>query len=474
MNNLVLENYKHIHFVGIGGVSMHSLAMYCKDLGMLVTGSDLCKNKYIDNCKDYGITTYLKHKRKNVHGADLVVHSAAINESNIEIIEARARGIKVVDRAELLASICKRFKCVIGISGSHGKSTTSAMIYHILRESGKRVSCHIGADINNSRLNPTDDYLVLECCEYNKSFLKFNCDIGVVLNIDNDHLDCYQNMYNLRNAFRTFIKHCTTRLVLDNASTKCVKSKARRIKSPKVITDNKFIYNDRKYVLNNVYGVHNITNATMAISVCMEVGLSYTKIYKALKTFKAVGRRCQLIGKYNTMDVILDYAHHPTEIQALYTSLQAKYKNICLIFQPHTYSRTKILLYDFVKLFVDKSNIIIYKEYPARERENQGYSANRLSKCIDNAVYCGSYHSLKKQLLDKEIMEGGCIVFVGAGDIDNIALKLVQEYGIANWCNAIFISIKLYIKVEYKLKYLTYNNLWYILIILEVGAKWVI
>ena len=411
---------------------MHLLAIYCKDLGIEVTGSDLCKNKYIVKCNDKGITTYLKHKRKNVHGADLVVHSGSINESNIEIVEARSRGIEVVDRAELLSNICKKFKYVIGVSGSHGKSTTCAMIYHILRESGKAVSCHIGADVDNARLNPTDEYLVLECCEYNKSFLKFNCDIGVVLNIDNDHLDCYQNMYNLRNAFRTFIKHCKTRLVLDNASTKCIASKVKRIKLTNVIADNKFICNDKKYALDNVYGQHNIANATMAINVCMEVGLSYTKIYKALKTFKAVGRRCELLGKYNTMDVILDYAHHPTEIQSLYTALQSKYKNICLIFQPHTYSRTKILLYDFIKLFVDKSNMVIYKEYPAREDANQGYSAKQLSKYLDNSIYCNSFHSLKKQLLDKEIMEDGCVAFVGAGDIDNIASKFVSYYGIAS------------------------------------------
>ncbi|MBO5910083.1 MAG: hypothetical protein J6Q15_01095, partial [Clostridia bacterium] len=296
--SIILEKYKHVHFVGIGGISMHTLAIYCKEYGLQVSGSDIKKSKYTQLCKTKGIKVSIGHRRKNIDCADLVVCTGALSNSNIEVMEANMRKIKVVDRAELLACICKNFKCVIGVAGTHGKSTTCAMIYHILRESAKSVSCHIGAEVEGARLNPFDEYLVLECCEYNRSFLRMEYNVAVVLNIDNDHLDCYQNMYNLRNAFKTFLKRAKTRFIFDNLTTACIKNRANHIKPAKTITSNKFIYNNKKYILDNVYGEHNIDNATVAIAVCCSLGLSYSKIYKSLKTFKAVGRRCQLLGRF--------------------------------------------------------------------------------------------------------------------------------------------------------------------------------
>ncbi|MBQ3502134.1 MAG: hypothetical protein IJA72_00510, partial [Clostridia bacterium] len=345
---------------------MHLLAIYCKDLGLEVSGSDIKKSKYTDNCKNVGIKIYIGHKRKNIECADLVVYSGAVDEANVEIREAIKRKIKVVDRAEFLASICKRYKYVIGVAGTHGKTTTCAMIYHILRQCGKNVSCHIGADIDDAKMNSNDEYLVLECCEYNRSFLRLYYNVAVVLNIDNDHLDCYQNMYNLRNAFKTFLKRAKTRFVFDNSTTKCVKNKCQRIRHANMLSANKFVCNNKRYVLDNVYGEHNINNATVAIAVANWSGISYTKIYRALKTFKPAGRRCQILANIDGMDIITDYAHHPTEIENVYNSLRLKYDKVYVIFQPHTYSRTKLLLHEFVGLFSGINNIIIYKEYSAR------------------------------------------------------------------------------------------------------------
>lgn len=428
MNNILLNNFRHIHFVGIGGISMYALAIYCKDSGIKVSGSDIRANKYIQICNNSGIKTYIGHKRKNIDGADLIVCTGAINEANVEIIEARKRGIKVIDRAELLASICKSFNCVIGVGGSHGKTTTTAMIYHILRESGEKVSCHIGADIDNAKLNLKDEYLILESCEYKRSFLNFDCDISVVLNIDNDHLDYYGNMYNLRNAFKTFVKRSKTRFVFDNASTNCIKSKVNHIKPAKIESENKFIYNDKKYILNNVYGEHNINNATVAIAVCNYLGLPYAKIYKALKNFKPAGRRCQILGKIKECDLITDYAHHPSEINSIYNSLKLKYDNVYLIFQPHTYSRTKLLIHDFVKLFVNIENLILFKEYSAREDRSMGYSAKQLSEYLDKVEYVKNYKDLKKCIGKIDFGIKGCLAFVGAGDINEVGEKVVKEF----------------------------------------------
>lgn len=427
MNNIILDNLRHVHFVGVGGISMHLLAMYCKDLGIDVSGSDIRKSKYTEKCKKVGIKIHIGHRRKNIDCADLIVCTGAVDNTNVEIKEAIKRKIKVVDRAEFLASICKRYKHVIGVAGTHGKTTTCAMIYHILKQCGKNVSCHIGADVDGAQMKSTDEYLVLECCEYNRSFLRLYYNVAVVLNIDNDHLDCYQNMYNLRNAFKTFLKRAKTRFVFDNPTTKCIKNKCERIKVGNVLDSNKFIYNNRRYVLDNVYGKHNLNNAMVAVAVAYWAGLKYTKIYKALKTFKPAGRRCEMLANVNGVDIITDYAHHPTEIENVYNSLRLKYNNIYLIFQPHTYSRTKLLLHEFVGLFSGIDNIIIYKEYSARESKGRGYSARQLCEYLDNAVYVKNLKQVKECLAKIKFEVNACIAFIGAGNINLVADKWVKQ-----------------------------------------------
>ena len=430
MKELNLDNFRHIHFIGIGGISMYLLAIYCKKCGIKVSGSDISKSKYTTICKQQGIKIHIGHKRKNVQCADLVVYNNAIDNSNVELFEARMRKITTISRAELLRVVCKKFKCVIGVSGTHGKTTTSAMIYHLLKECGKSVSCHIGGDVKDTRLNPNDEYLVVECCEYNRSFLSIPCDISVVLNIDNDHLDCYCNMYNLQNAFKMFAKQAKIRFVFDENSTKCIKVRARRVKPSEIIDNNAFVYENQKYVMNNVFGVHNINNATMAVAVGLELGISSIKLAKALKSFESVGRRCQVLGKVKGVDVIIDYAHHPTEIKSLYDSLKSKYKQVFMVFQPHTYSRTKILINEFVKLFVNFENLAIFKEYSAREDASKGFSAYQLSQYLDNSVYIKNYKQLKKWFNYCEVCENSCVVFVGAGDINLLAEEFVINEGV--------------------------------------------
>lgn len=410
---------------------MHALAIYCKGYGLQVSGSDIKRNKYTRLCEQKGIDVHIKHKAKNIDGADLVVYSSAVNFLNPEIAEAESRGVKVVNRAELLACICKNFKCVIGVSGTHGKSTTAAMIYHILLESGKRVSCHIGADIEDARLNPYDEFLVIECCEYNKSFLKLDCDIGVVLNIDNDHLDCYENMYNLKNAFRTFLKHCKIRIVAKNSTTDGLKvSKSILIKPAEVINPTTFLIENRKYKLGNVFGEYNIQNATIAVAVCQHLGVSYARMFNSLKSFQSVGRRCEMVGRFKGCDVIADYAHHPTEIRSVYEALGKKYEVIRVVFQPHTYSRTKILLHEFETELLKIDNLIIYKEYSARENKTNGMSAKALSQNLDHSIYIKNFSGLKKRLFDLEVAaDKACIVFVGAGDIYDLCTKFVAKFG---------------------------------------------
>ncbi len=409
---------------------MYLLAIYCKDLGLEVSGSDIRKSEQTKRCENKGIKVYIGHKRKNINSADLVVYTGAVNISNVEIKEATKRRMKIIDRAELLAIICKRYKYVIGVAGTHGKTTTCAMIYHILKQSGKSVSCHIGADIDDAQMKPNDEYLILECCEYNRSFLRLYYNVAVVLNIDNDHLDCYQNMYNLRNAFKTFLKRAKTRFVFNNPTTRCIKNKCEHIKAGNILDNNKFMYNNKRYVLDNVYGEHNLNNATVAVAIAYWVGLKYTNIYKALKTFKPVGRRCQLLGKIGECDIITDYAHHPTEIENVYNSLKLKYSKVYMIFQPHTYSRTRLLLDEFVRLFSNIENLYIYKEYSARENKSKGYTAKQLCRYVKNAAYVNKAKEINLELLKSGFTNKDCVAFVGAGDINLVADKWIRKYSI--------------------------------------------
>jgi len=431
MNNFEISNFRHIHFVGISENNMYLLAIYCKYCGLEVSASDKKESKYTNLCNSKGIMLYIGYKRKNVYGADLIVCSGERNNSNIEIIEANNRKINVIYAIDLLASICKKYKYVIGVAGSHGKTITCAMIYHVLRESGKKVSCCVGDDIENARLVPNDEYLVLECCEYNRKFLRLHYNIAVLLNIDDEHLDCYCNMYNLRNVFKTFLKRVKieNRFVFDVDSTSCIKNKVRRIKPAKLIGLNKFVYDNKKYVLDNVYGEYNVNNATVAVSVCENCGISYNKIYKALKTFRAVERRCEMLGKFRNFDILTDCAKHPTEIECLYRSLTFKYNKIYIIFQPYAYLRTRLLIKQFEGLLVSVKNLLIFKEYSTDENKDIKFCAKQLSKNV-GAKYIKNYNVLKKEMFNITGDEcGACVVFVGAGNVYQIAKQFMKEFG---------------------------------------------
>lgn len=412
----------NVHFVGIGGVSMHSLALFCKKLGWCVTGSDITNNCYVEKCKSEEIKVFIGHRKTNIKTPDFIVCSSAIKENNPEIRYAKKLSIKIMDRVQFLSLIIKEFKIVIAVSGSHGKSTTSAMIYSILRNAKKKVSCQIGAEIDNAKLDINDDYLVVEACEYNKNFLKFKVDIGVVLNVEKDHMECYGSFFSLKNAFLTFLKHAKTRYVFDNSSTDYINvNNLIKVSKPKC-NKNKFVFDKRKYCLKYCLGEQYIHDATVAIKVCTDLGVNYKIIYDTLKNFRPLSRRQELIGEINGVDIYIDYAHHPTEIKCMVDSFKGK---VLFVFQPHTFSRTKFLKKEFIEV-LSNIDIIIYKEYSAREKEDEGISAYELYKEV---VKVNSNCQYADNLKDLEVLIKGRIcdkvVFLGAGDIDLVAKKLL-------------------------------------------------
>lgn len=431
----LIENRAHIHFVGVGGVSMNSLAKYLFSRGARVTGSDARMSDASLQLNQLGIKTQLGHKPDYIKTADLVVATGAIADDNPEIVYAKAHGIEVVSRAEMLGEICKDFDKVIAVAGCHGKSTTSAMIYSILRASGASVSCHIGAQTQDARMQYGDEYLVVEACEFKRSFLHIKPYLAVITNVEKDHLDCYKDLTDIQDTFRQFADSAQYVIVGQNPTTEFLGVKKQDYVVQKVYFDSTAqltefsIVTDRCVPITiSTLGGYNVDNATLSARVAWFLGFSDCAIVNGLRDFKPVARRSQLIGKFNDADVVIDYAHHPTEIRQFYEAMKFVYHEMLFIFQPHTYTRTKALLGDFVETLKAIDNLVIYKEYSARETSSMGVSSKQLVDILKQngvkAKYAGNKSSLQR-LMKKTDYDA--ILFVGAGDIASIAGEIVGE-----------------------------------------------
>ena len=431
----LIENRAHIHFVGVGGVSMNSLAKYLFSRGARVTGSDARMSDASLQLNQLGIKTQLGHKPDYIKTADLVVATGAIADDNPEIVYAKAHGIELVSRAEMLGEICKDFDKVIAVAGCHGKSTTSAMIYSILRASGASVSCHIGAQTQDARMQYGDEYLVVEACEFKRSFLHIKPYLAVITNVEKDHLDCYKDLTDIQNTFRQFADSAQYVIVGQNPTTEFLGVKKQDYVVQKVYFDSTAqltefsIVTDRCVPITiSTLGGYNVDNATLSARVAWFLGFSDCAIVNGLRDFKPVARRSQLIGKFNDADVVIDYAHHPTEIRQFYEAMKFVYHEMLFIFQPHTYTRTKALLGDFVETLKAIDNLVIYKEYSARETSSMGVSSKQLVDILKQngvkAKYAGNKSSLQR-LMKKTDYDA--ILFVGAGDIASIAGEIVGE-----------------------------------------------
>lgn len=431
----LIENRAHIHFVGVGGVSMNSLAKYLFSRGARVTGSDARMSDASLQLNQLGIKTQLGHKPDYIKTADLVVATGAIADDNPEIVYAKAHGIEVVSRAEMLGEICKDFDKVIAVAGCHGKSTTSAMIYSILRASGASVSCHIGAQTQDARMQYGDEYLVVEACEFKRSFLHIKPYLAVITNVEKDHLDCYKDLTDIQDTFRQFADSAQYVIVGQNPTTEFLGVKKQDYVVQKVYFDSTAQLTEFSIVADrcvpitiSTLGGYNVDNATLSARVAWFLGFSDCAIVNGLRDFKPVARRSQLIGKFNDADVVIDYAHHPTEIRQFYEAMKFVYHEMLFIFQPHTYTRTKALLGDFVETLKTIDNLVIYKEYSARETSSMGVSSKQLVDILKQngvkAKYAGNKSSLQR-LMKKTDYDA--ILFVGAGDIASIAGEIVGE-----------------------------------------------
>lgn len=411
MCNCVADN-KRVLLLGVGGISMNQLAQAYLKLGYEVLGYDVHKSAITDKLKSMGVK--IAHKFINHFlSVDFCVATGAIKKDNPYIIELKKLKIPVIDRSMALGKLLTNFKCVIAVAGTHGKSTTSALIYAILREAGKKVSCHIGAEVALPRFELEDDYVVVEACEYNKSFLNIYPDVAVVTNVEPEHLDCYTNFKNLQNAFSIFLRRAKKRFVLDEQSTDFLK-KYKNI--------NFIAKKSHKSVLK---GDYNQKNISIAEYVCLNLGINQNVIDAVVANFSGLPRRYECIGQYGKTKVYIDYAHHPTEVKSFISAFNEQYKNPLVVFQPHTYSRTKNFFEQFVELLSSQKNICVFKEYPAREKKTAGVDAKTLFEAVKcknkNCRYLSSVQPLKKLALNYD-----AIAFVGAGDIEKFAKQFVR------------------------------------------------
>ncbi len=392
---------------------MHQLAIAYKKQGYIVYGYDMKHSAYTDYLTDLGIKISFKFN-KDFLFVDKCIKTGAIKDNNKFVVALKKLNVPIIDRAEALTELAQQFKCVIAVAGTHGKSTTASLIYEILREAHKKVSCHIGADVFAARFNLGDDFLVVEACEYNKSFLHLSPNIAVVTNVEADHIDSYKSMFNLRAAFALFLKRAQTRFVYCEKSTKYLAK-----------LNVNYITGHNLQISPKLLGAYNKKNIATAIAVCKFLSVDDSTIIKAINSFKGVPRRYEFLGKFKQTKIFIDYAHHPTEIKAFVDEFLTQNKNALIVFQPHTFSRTKYLLKDFLTVLTGIKNLCIFKEYPAREKKNMGLSAHELYCLVKqknkNVKYLATFHATAKQ-----VEKFSAVAFVGAGDINNVALKLLN------------------------------------------------
>ncbi len=438
-----LENYllpgKHIHLIGIGGVSMRPLGLVLRGMGMTVTGSDMNSSVSTDELISKGIQVYIGHNAENIQGADCIIRTAAAHNDNPEIAAARAMGIPVFERAQAWGLIMREYKNAICISGTHGKTTTSSMVTHIFMEAQKDPTVMIGGNLpllKSGHRVGNGDTIIMESCEYCDSFLNFSPTIAIINNIEADHLDYFKDLAAVQYSFRRFAclvprtGHViangddeNTREALKNLSYHSFGLSRKNDFHPRNLSeDNRSfdIYCFGKFYCHvdmKVYGKHNVYNALASAAAAYIMGLEGEAVSRGLAAFTGAGRRMEYKGNFNGAEVYDDYAHHPGELHALIDAVKTMgHERILLAFQPHTYTRTKALFADFVEELKRVDMAILAEIYAARERNKEGISSRDLADEIPDALFFDTLPEVAAYL-KTVAREGDIILTVGAGDI---------------------------------------------------------
>jgi UDP-N-acetylmuramate--alanine ligase len=452
--HILLAPSQRVHFIGIGGIGMSGIAEILLTMGYSVSGSDLRRTAATDRLAALGATIFEGHVAANAAASDVVVASSAVNAANPEVVEARARKIPVIQRAEMLAELM-RLKYGIAVAGMHGKTTTTSMIAAVLAGGGLDPTIVVGGRVDalgsNARLG-TSQYLVAEADESDRSFLKLSPILAVVTNLDREHMDCYSGMDDVEAAFVEFMD----RLPFYGAATACVDNALLRGVLPRVrrkvytygesadadfrlqLLDGRedchasFEVNFKGLVLGpfalHVPGRHNVLNATAAVAIGVQLGLAPEDIAKGLASFRGVDRRFQTKGRVGGVTVIDDYGHHPTEILAtLQAARECGYNGIHVIFQPHRYTRTRDLMTEFGGAFGNASSVEVLDIYAASEEPIPGVTGLALAAEIQDcrAEYAPSVAAAIAAVVARA-QPGDLVITQGAGSVSSIAPMLLH------------------------------------------------
>lgn len=448
----LLNEIKRIHFIGIGGSGMCPIAEILMSEGFEISGSDMNEGETLDKMKGYGIPVYMGHAAENIKGAELVVYSAAVKETNPERMAAAEQGIPCIERSVMLGVVTRRYKRSIAVSGTHGKTSTTAMISQILIGSGFSPSAIIGGKLpfigGNSYIGESD-IIVCEACEYVDTFLELNPFISVILNVDADHLDYFKNLDNIKKSFNRFAKQTTGLLIVNGDDENTLDSvkdvdlekitfgfgegcdyRAVNVSADKGVHEQyDLYYRDEKLcqIKLIVPGRHNVYNSLAAAATAHYLGATPSEISKNLHKFGGVHRRFEILGTPCGITVADDFAHHPTELKAtLNAAMNMGFKKVWAVFQPHTFSRTAILLDDFADALKIPDVAIISEILPVRETNTYNISSRDLGAKVPGSVCLDTFDEIVDYVC-KNAKEGDLILTMGGGNVYMCANKILKQ-----------------------------------------------
>ena len=458
MNIIPKNRIKRLHMVGIGGAGMSGIAEVLFENGFIVTGSDMSEGPVIDYLKDLGIKVFQKHEAQNVEGADLLVYSSAVKMDNPEIVEAKARRIPVIRRAEMLGELM-RLKYTLAVSGTHGKTTTTSMLGAIWEAANQDPTVIVGGIVKGKGSGAKvgrGNYLIAESDEFDRSFLSMMPSSAIITNIDADHLDTYGNIEEIKNAFVAFANkvpfYGQVVVCLDDPNVQSVLS--RFVKPVVTYGFNRqamYRIENLRYVNGiscfevfkagksigeftlQIPGRHNVLNATAAIALSNEESIPLDTVRKVLAEFTGVHRRFEYIGSEKGVLVYDDYAHHPTESAATLAGARDKFpdKRIVVVFQPHLYTRTRDQYEAFGTAFTNCDELLVCEIYKAREQPIPGITGKLIVDAAEkrghrNAHFIAGAKENALEVLKKDLKSGDLVIFMGAGDVWKLEKPILE------------------------------------------------
>ena len=462
MSEIHIRNFegKHVHFIGIGGISMSGLAEILLEKGCKVSGSDLKLSGLTERLQKNGAVIYQGHAPQNVHGADLIVYTAAVKDDNVEMMEAKKQQIPVMDRATLLGQIMETYRHAIGIAGTHGKTTTTSIIAVMMYRANLDPTILVGGELDEIGGNVhtgKSEIFITESCEYMDSFLKFYPKIAIILNIEKDHLDYFKDINHIYSSFLKYARRVPewgtvigcgddplVRKLMEEVNCNVI---SYGIDRPADWTASRIIYNQKGggssfYVENKgrelgeftikLPGKHNIYNALASIAACDLMGLTKEQMKKTLSEYGGIHRRFEIKGRTGKKAIVIDdYAHHPSEVKATINAAKNyPHNRIWCVFQPHTYTRTKELFNEFTDAFSGVDRLILADIYAAREKDPGNINSKMLAEAIAekgmNSIYMSGFEEIAAYL-NEHSKQDDLIITMGAGDVYKIGDMLLQN-----------------------------------------------